>query len=46
LMAPDNRTELEEDLTVLQAPGPLTEEEVERLAAHGRRVRRHSGSFP
>jgi predicted aldo/keto reductase-like oxidoreductase len=46
LMAPDNRNELEEDLTVLQAPGPLTEEEFERLAAHGRRVRRHSGTFP
>ena len=46
LMAPDNRTELEEDLTVLQAPGLLTEEEFERLAAHGRRVCRHSGSFP
>jgi predicted aldo/keto reductase-like oxidoreductase len=46
LMAPDNRTELEEDLTVLHASGPFTEEEFERLAAHGRRVRRHSGSFP
>jgi predicted aldo/keto reductase-like oxidoreductase len=45
LMAPDNRTELEEDLTVLQA-GPLAEEEYERLAAHGRRVRQYGGSFP
>jgi predicted aldo/keto reductase-like oxidoreductase len=46
LMAPDDRAELEEDLTVLQAPGPLTLAEYERLAAHGRRVRRHGGRFP
>jgi predicted aldo/keto reductase-like oxidoreductase len=45
LMAPDNRAELEEDLTVLEA-GPLSEIEYERLATHGRRVRRHGGSFP
>jgi predicted aldo/keto reductase-like oxidoreductase len=46
LMAPENRTELEEDLTVLEAPGPLSAEEYERLAEHGRRVRRHAGNFP
>jgi hypothetical protein len=46
LMAPDNRKELEEDLTVLDAPGPLSAAEYERLAAHGQRVRRHGGSFP
>jgi predicted aldo/keto reductase-like oxidoreductase len=46
LMAPDNRTELDEDLTVLQAPGPLPPEEYERLASHGQRVRRHAGRFP
>jgi predicted aldo/keto reductase-like oxidoreductase len=46
LMAPDNRTELEENLTVLQEPIPLSEEEYARLAAHGARVRRHAGSFP
>jgi predicted aldo/keto reductase-like oxidoreductase len=46
LMAPESRAELDEDLTVLEATGPLSEEEYERLAAHGRRVRRHGGSFP
>jgi aryl-alcohol dehydrogenase-like predicted oxidoreductase len=46
LMAPDSRAELDEDLTVLGATGPLPEEDYERLAAHGRRVRRHGGSFP
>jgi aryl-alcohol dehydrogenase-like predicted oxidoreductase len=46
LMAPDNRAELEEDLTVLDAAGPLSAQEYEPLAAHGRRVRRHAGTFP
>src|SRR5262249_2112376 len=46
LMAPENRVELEEDLTVLSAPGPLSANEYEQLAAHGQRVRRHEGSFP
>jgi predicted aldo/keto reductase-like oxidoreductase len=46
LMSPESREELEEDLTVLEAPGPLTAEEYELLAEHGRRVRRHGGSFP
>lgn len=46
LMAPDNRAELEEDLTVLEAAGPLPAEEFDRLAAHGQRVRRHGGTFP
>jgi predicted aldo/keto reductase-like oxidoreductase len=46
LMAPDGRGELDEDLTVLEAAGPLPDEEYERLAAHGRRVRRHGGGFP
>jgi len=46
LMAPDNRAELDEDLAVLGATGPLPEAEYERLAAHGRRVRQHGGSFP
>jgi predicted aldo/keto reductase-like oxidoreductase len=45
LMAPDGRAELEEDLTALEAP-PLTPEEYERLAEHGRRVRKHGGAFP
>jgi predicted aldo/keto reductase-like oxidoreductase len=46
LAAPHNRAELDEDLAVLGATGPMAEEEYERLAEHGRRVRRHAGSFP
>ena len=46
LMAPDNRAELEENLTILRAPQPLTATEYDLLAAHGRRVRKHAGSFP
>jgi predicted aldo/keto reductase-like oxidoreductase len=46
LMAPDNRVQLEENLAVLGMAGALTTEEYELLAAHGRRVRRHAGSFP
>jgi predicted aldo/keto reductase-like oxidoreductase len=46
LMAPESRAELEEDLTVLGAPGTLSAEEYEQLAAHGRRVRKHGGGFP
>ena len=46
LMAPNDRREMEEDLTVLDAAGPLSAEEYERLAEHGRRVRRHAGGFP
>jgi predicted aldo/keto reductase-like oxidoreductase len=45
LMAPDNRAELEEDLSVLELP-ELSEEEYSLLAAHGQRVRRHAGHFP
>jgi hypothetical protein len=46
LAAPHDRRELEEDLTVLGTPGPLSAEVYARLAEHGRRVRRHGGSFP
>ncbi|HWG44554.1 MAG TPA: aldo/keto reductase [Gemmataceae bacterium] len=46
LMAPENRAELEEDLQVLRATGPLSTEDYDRLAAHGQRVRRHAGRFP
>jgi predicted aldo/keto reductase-like oxidoreductase len=46
LMAPESRAELDEDLTVLEADGPLSEEEYQRLAEHGQRVRRHAGRFP
>jgi predicted aldo/keto reductase-like oxidoreductase len=46
LMAPDNRAELDEDLTMLDAPGPLSAEEFAMLAEHGTRVRRCAGQFP
>jgi predicted aldo/keto reductase-like oxidoreductase len=46
LMAPESRAELDEDLTVLDAAGPLTPEEYEALAEHGRRVRKWGGAFP
>lgn len=45
LTAPQTRAELDEDLRVLDAPGPLGEEEFAALAAHGARVKRHAGSF-
>ncbi len=46
LMAPANRRELEEDLTLLDDWRPLPREEFEKMAEHGRRVRRHAGVFP
>jgi predicted aldo/keto reductase-like oxidoreductase len=46
LMAPENRAELEEDLSVLDAPGPLSATEYRALAEHGQRVRRYAGRFP
>jgi predicted aldo/keto reductase-like oxidoreductase len=46
LMAPEDRAEMEEDLSVLDVRGPLEPEEYERLAQHGMRVRRHGGGFP
>jgi predicted aldo/keto reductase-like oxidoreductase len=46
LAAPHDRAELEEDLAVLDAHGPLDPAAYEALAAHGRRVRRHAGGFP
>ncbi len=46
LMAPDNRSELDENLTVLDTAGPLSAEEYAMLSEHGRRVRRHAGTFP
>jgi aryl-alcohol dehydrogenase-like predicted oxidoreductase len=45
LAAPQTRAELNEDLRVLQAQGPLTSEEYAALAEHGDRVRRHAGRF-
>jgi predicted aldo/keto reductase-like oxidoreductase len=46
LAAPHNRAELDEALKVLDAAGPMGAVEYERLAEHGRRVRRHGGQFP
>jgi predicted aldo/keto reductase-like oxidoreductase len=46
LMAPRDRAELDDDLSVLAADGPLPAVEYDRLAEHGRRVRRHAGGFP
>jgi aryl-alcohol dehydrogenase-like predicted oxidoreductase len=45
LSAPQTRAELDEDLRVLEAEGPLTDEEYAALAGHGERVRRHAGRF-
>jgi predicted aldo/keto reductase-like oxidoreductase len=46
LAAPASRAELDEDLTVLDAEGPLEAADYARLAEHGERVRRHAGRFP
>ena len=45
LAATKTRAELDEDLGVLGAAGPLGDEEYAALAAHGERVRRHAGAF-
>jgi predicted aldo/keto reductase-like oxidoreductase len=45
LAAPASRAELDEDLEVLDAAGPLATSEFDRLAGHGERVRRHAGKF-
>jgi predicted aldo/keto reductase-like oxidoreductase len=46
LMAPGNRRELEEDLTLLDDWRPPHPDELESLIAHGRRVRKHARLFP
>lgn len=46
LAAPHTRAELEEDLQVLKATGPLQDGEYTALAEHGERVRRNAGNFP
>lgn len=46
LTAPRTRAELEESLQVLEATGPLKDDEYSSLAAHGERVRRNAESFP
>ncbi len=45
LCAPHNRAELDEDLTVLSATGPLSLDEHTRLAEHGSRVKESAGHF-
>jgi aryl-alcohol dehydrogenase-like predicted oxidoreductase len=45
LSAPQTRAELEENLRVLKAEGPLPNETYSALAEHGERVRRHAGRF-
>jgi predicted aldo/keto reductase-like oxidoreductase len=46
LAAPHNRAELEDDLSVLDAAGPLPPAEYQQLAEHGLRVRKYGGAFP
>ncbi len=46
LMAPDNREELLEDLTLLDDWRPLNTERMDELKQHGDRVRSASGPFP
>jgi predicted aldo/keto reductase-like oxidoreductase len=45
LCAPTTRAELDEDLTVLDATGPLSTAEYAQLLDHGDRVRKHAGHF-
>jgi aryl-alcohol dehydrogenase-like predicted oxidoreductase len=45
LAAPRTRAEMEEDLGVLGATGPLGDEEYALLTGHGGRVRKHAGAF-
>jgi aryl-alcohol dehydrogenase-like predicted oxidoreductase len=45
LAAPQTRAELDEDLEVLEATGPLDDAEYAALVAHGERVRRNAGEF-
>ena len=46
LMAPNNRKELQDNLTLLADWRPPTEHEREALFQHGERIRRHAGRFP
>ena len=45
LSAPANRTELEDNLTLLDDWRPLSPIEIRAIRAHGERVRRHAGAF-
>jgi predicted aldo/keto reductase-like oxidoreductase len=46
LMAPDNRKELQDNLSLLADWRPPTEQERDAMLQHGERVRRHAGRFP
>lgn len=46
LMAPDNRAELQDNLTLLADWRPSTQQDLEVLRQHGDRVRKHAGPFP
>jgi len=46
LMAPDDRKELQDNLTLLADWRPPTQQEREALLQHGERVRGHAGRFP
>jgi hypothetical protein len=45
LAAPQTRAELDEDLRVLEATGPLGDKEYAALAGHAERDRRNAGGF-
>jgi hypothetical protein len=45
LAAPQTRAELDEDLQILEATGPLRDDEHAVLTKHGERVRRYAGAF-
>ncbi|MBI3469598.1 MAG: hypothetical protein HY000_41895, partial [Planctomycetes bacterium] len=46
IMSPNDRRELDEDLTILDRWEPPSPTEYATLVAHGNRVHRHAGSFP
>jgi hypothetical protein len=46
LMAPNGRSELEENLKLLDDWRPPTPAEFDAMAAHGQRVRKNAGRFP
>jgi len=46
LAAPGDRAKLEHDLSLLEEWNPPAAAELERLRAHGDRLRRHAGPFP
>ena len=46
LMAPHERAELEENLSILRETGPFSADEYRTMVEHGARVRKHAGRFP